>query len=89
MQRKRPRKISTKEKYQYLGWADDYQRSIVWLLIDRSAQGLWTRYSDINHGAKTQMMSQLLRDDRFKIKYRVVGGNGSDGRRTYFAEFAF
>jgi len=85
---KKPIKIDTATRYKYLGMADDYQRSIVWLLIDRSAQGLWTRYGNIDHPAKTQMMSSLLRDDRFKIKYRIVGGTGSDGRRTWFAEFA-
>lgn len=85
--KKKPRKITEAHRYRLLGAADDYQRSIVWTIIDRSSRGLWTRYSDIDHAAKTQMMSQLLRDDRFDIKHRVVGGNGSDGRRTFFVEF--
>lgn len=86
--KKKPRKISIKKRYSYLGMADDYQRSIIWTIIDRSARGLWTRYSDIEHDAKTQMMSQILRDDRYEIKYRIVTGLGTDGRKTWFVEFA-
>lgn len=84
----RPAKISIKKKYHYLGMATDFQRGAIYVIIEKSSKGQWTRYADMEVESPESRMFELMNDKRFDIKHRRVAGFASNGTKTYFSEFA-